>query len=462
MIDVAKPLADWAAALDWSDVPSDVQQMVQMRILDTLGVMLAATTTQIGRDMARYAAISGGDAAHVIGHGRRTGGPPAVLANGTLAAALDYDDTHIQTIVHVTGPVLASALAEAEICGATGTALLAAVAAGSEATSRIAMVAPGLFGRRGFHPTGVLSGFGAAIAAARVVGVGPGMIRHALGIAATRSAGLMQSFENGANLRLVHTGLAAETGFTASLLARSGVMAPPAALEGEAGFFAAHLQSDAADADYSKMTGGFGTHWEMCRIALKPYPCAHVLHAFVDAALALKRSYGFTADQIADVECRVADYMVPLVCEPAEAKMAPKLASAARISLNFTLALALSRGQLHGASYAIDDLDDPHVLDLASRVRFTIDETAPGRERFKGWVIVRLRDGRVLERVEDHNRGSMERPLSRSDVIDKFMANAAPVRGDAIARSIVTLVDELAEGAPIGAVIAACCDPGSA
>lgn len=258
----------------------------------------------------------------------------------------------------------------------------------------------------------------------------------------------------------MHTGLAAEAGFSSALLARTGVTAPPASLEGKAGFFAAHLQDAAGKADYRALTDSLGETWEMRRVSLKPYPCAHVLHAFIDAALALRQSHDFSVDDIVDVECWVADYMVPLVCEPIGAKAAPKLTSAARISLQFTLALALTRGSLHGSSYSASDLDDSEVLNLAARVRYTIDERAPGRERFKGWVVIRLKDGRVFERVEDHNRGSLERPLSRSDLIDKFMGNTAPVRGEATARTIIGLVDELAGANSVGPLLDACCGTG--
>lgn len=156
---------------------------------------------------------------------------------------------------------------------------------------------------------------------------------------------------------------------------------------------------------------------------MKPYPCAHVIHSFLDAILAL-HAQGLRAEEVKHILCPIADYMIGVVCEPREKKVAPLNDWQGRASLPYSIAEALVTGRLDGRSYRSTGDTRAAIRALAQKIDYEVDKTAkPGQ--FKGWVIVETLDGRRLERVEPYNRGSAERPLSETDILTKFRTNGA-------------------------------------
>jgi 2-methylcitrate dehydratase PrpD len=146
---------------------------------------------------------------------------------------------------------------------------------------------------------------------------------------------------------------------------------------------------------------------------------------------------------VAAIDCPVAEFNVSIVCEPLDEKLAPASDSHARISLQYTLAEALSRGRLGKDAYAPRSLADPEILALARRVRYYVDPAFPPPGRFKGAVRITLRDGRVIEDVQEHNRGSAENPMSAAELRAKFDDNASaflsPAERDRLADAVARL-----------------------
>jgi 2-methylcitrate dehydratase PrpD len=326
-----------------------------------------------------------------------------------------------------------------------GRELIAAVAAGIEASCRIAVAAPGEFHRRGFHAGGVMGVFASAIAAARLLRLDAARTRHAVGIAASFGAGIMQSWLDGSETRFCHTGFSTSSGLLAAQLAAAGITGPAESLEGKFGIFRTHLQGEARF-DPAVICAGIGEDWESRNVSFKPYPTGQVSHSFIDAALHLRQTESFGVEDIEEVVCPVADYMVNLVCEPAAEKRAPRTANAARVSLPQTMAETLIFGEIGPDSFSPERLADPRVQALAARVRYRIDESAPPPGRYKGWVQIRLRDGRLLERVEPTNLGSPEKPLDEAALRRKFHANVrsalAPAEAEALADALLSLERE--------------------
>jgi 2-methylcitrate dehydratase PrpD len=441
---IAQGLAEWAAGLDFAALPADVITVTKRRILDVIGVCVAGRRTGVGAGLQKAA---GEVRARAEGPAFAPAGATAsplfnAFATGTLAAALDYDDTHTSTVIHPSSPATCAVLALAADRPGAGRELIASIAAGVEACCRIGLAAPGEFHRRGLHPTGVLGVFASAVAAARFLGLDPGRMRHSIGIAASCGAGIMQAWVDGTDARFCYTGFAASSGMLAAQLAAAGITGPAESLEGQFGIFRTHLQGEAA-LDLAVICDGIGRRWESRNISFKPYPTAHVTHSFIDAALHLRRTGAFTLDEIVSVVCPVAEYMVPLVCEPADEKRTPRTVGSARISLPHILAEVLVFGEIGAASFTDERRAEPRVRALADRIEYRIDPEAPGRERYKGWVQIRLRDGRILERIEDYNLGSPEKPLDEAAVRDKFRGNVAaavgPVDAERIADAVLSL-----------------------
>lgn len=446
---ISAETAAWLARLRYDQLPADVVTATRRRILDTIGNALAAAAQDYGRAMhASALAIGGAGLSSILGFGDRTSAAAAALANGAMAGALSFDDTHNATIVHVTASVLGAALAMGEEVDAEGEAFVTALAGASELTCRIGMAAPREFHKRGFHPTGIIGAFGAAHAASRLLGLDLEQATHALGIAGSFAAGLGEGLRDGSQTPLLHCGWAAQSGVAAALLARHGHSGPAAVLEGPYGLFRSHVQDPSYAFAFDQITAGLGSRWESRTISLKPYPCAHVLHAFLDALLQLHRD-GLRAAHISRITCPIADYMIGVVCEPRAEKYAPRTDTQARGSLYYCLAEALYRGDLDAQSFQRRYLEHPEILALARKIDYVVDATAPPGGQFKGWVIVETLDGRRLERIEPHNRGSLEHPLSDTAFLRKFRGNAVTLLS---AERIAALEAAAAEFSGPGAV----------
>ncbi len=445
-------LAAFAAETTFAALPPEVVEQLKRHALDAVGVALAAAGMPFAeavRSAARELGGPGGCA--VIGAPERLRPPWAALVNGTLIHGLDFDDTHTESVVHVAAGILPAALAAAEHWQRSGAEFLAALAAGMEISIRIGMGARGYFHERGFHPTGICNAFGAAAAAAKLAGGGQEEVAAALGIVGSQAAGLLQFLRDGTDAKRAHAGWAAHCGLVAAALAARGWTGPREVLEGRFGLYRSHLGLRAWRS--RPVRDGLGERWECLRLALKPYPCCHYNHAFIDAVARLRQIEAFAWTDVESVECLVARQIVPIVCEPAASKWRPQTPYDAKFSLPYAVACMLARGRVDVDDFTADAVSDPEVLDLSQRVAYRIDPEAEFPRRYGGAVRLRLRGGRVLEWREAVNRGSAERPLAPEEVRAKFFRNAArsvlrPV-AEAIAAAVEALdraprVDELA------------------
>ncbi|MDX2165464.1 MAG: MmgE/PrpD family protein [Deltaproteobacteria bacterium] len=418
----SETLAEFAAALRPSDVPDAVLARVQRHLMDVLGVALAAAPLPFARRALEAAlALGGRGDAPVIGFAERL--PPvwAALVNGALAHGLDYDDTHEAAVTHVScsvAPALLAATGDAD-----GRAALTALALGMETAVRLGRAAPGRFHDRGFHPTGVCGAYACTVVAGRLGGLDASQLADALGLAGSMASGTMEFLTDGTWAKRVHPGWAAHAGLTAAALGRSGFTGPRQTLEGRFGLYRSHLGD--ADWDIDAVTDGLGRRWHLLDIAMKPYPCCHMTHAFIDAAAALRDAPGVRPDTIAAIECFIHPREMPVVCEPLASKLAPQTDYDAKFSLPYTVAAMLVRGRLDLDDFTAAAIADPAVLGLAARVTCLPDPAADYPRCFPGRLRLRLRDGRTLEHDEPINRGSALRPLDDAAVRDKFRRNAA-------------------------------------
>jgi 2-methylcitrate dehydratase PrpD len=425
---IAVQLADWVAAADFGDLPADVVEHTKLRILDVVGLSIAGSETQYGRSTrAGSLALAPAGPSRVWGSGEPTTVTTAAFVNAALSQALEFDDTHNESIVHMSSPAVAAALALAETRSVNGRELLLAIAIGNEISCRVGSVAPGQFHRRGFHPTGLFAPFGLTYLAGKLKRLGAEALARAAGICGSAAAGLLECWVDGTQSKFLHSGWAAQTGITAATLAEAGVTGPPRILEGRFGLFASHLQDPAVVRNFGRITDGLGDTWESRNSSFKPYPAAHVLHPYVDAILRVRREHGITAADVVSIECPVAEFNVSIVCEPVAEKVAPASDSHGRVSLQYTVAEAMYRGRLGKSAYSDESLRHPEILALARRVRYHVDPTFPGPGRFKGAVRITLVDGRVIEDVQEHNLGSVENPMTEADLRTKFDENAAGV-----------------------------------
>jgi 2-methylcitrate dehydratase PrpD len=409
-------LAGFCADLRFGSLPADVVHAAKRHVLDAIGVALAAADAGAGAPVVESVrAWAGAREASVIGHDFGAPAPHAALANGTLAHALDFDDTHPESIVHPSAFVVPAALAAGEESGADGRSFIAACVAGYEVSTRIGAAAPGRFHARGLHTTGLCGTFGAAAVAGVLWGLTPAQLTNAFGVAGSQSSGLFAYLEDGSETKRFHAGWAAQGGIVAADLARRGFTGPATIFEGPHGLFDAFLAGEAIDR--SRLVRGLGSEWETTRIAIKPYPACHFVHAFMDASVRL----GVRSGDVEEITCAIASPAVGIVCEPRAGRLNPATTYAAQFSLPFAVASAIVGGRDGLDLFGEDARNDKRVLALAERVRHVVDDSIP---TFGGRVTIQLRDGRVREADELVNRGHPDRPLSDEDVTAKFSANA--------------------------------------
>ncbi|BCY12884.1 MmgE/PrpD family protein [Actinoplanes sp. L3-i22] len=448
---LAHLLGEFAASVD---PPERVRADVPARVLDVLGNALAAYA-EIGKDAAPAALAvmkrwGGVPEATVIGSGERLPAPSAAFVNGVLAHSLDFDDTHLPSVLHPSASVVPAALAAAQ-AGAPGD-LIAAIAAGIEVTNRLGMAGcdpetgANLYFDRGQHATSICGTIGAAVAVSRLYELGPTKIADAIGIAASMGAGVLEANRTGGSVKRTHCGWAAHAGVVAATLAAEGLTGPPTVLEGRFGFFTAHTgRFDPRALD------GLGADWELLRTVFKPYPSNHFTHAGIDCALAL-RAGGLDPRDIAALELGVAEPVLRTIAEPPAEKARPRSGYHAKFSGPYTLAVALTGGG--GLGVGLDDFTalTPERLALAARVTVCADPaaTAAFPRAFAGVLRVRTKRGAVLEHRVGSSRGGPGHPLSEAEVRAKFTDNAGRAldRPDQLADAVRALRD----GGPVSAL----------
>jgi 2-methylcitrate dehydratase PrpD len=453
----AEQLGALAARVRADGLPARLREDVAGRVLDLLGNSLAALPELPAKVIARTVREWGGTpSATAIGSATRLPAPSAALVNGTLAHSLDFDDTHLPSVLHPSAAVIPAALAVAELTGASGPAFLDAAAVGIEVTCRLGMAgydeqnANSVFFDRGQHATAICGTVGAATAAGLLSGLTAAELTSAIGIACSMSSGIIEANRTGGTVKRVHCGWAAHAGVVAADLARHGLTGPPTALEGRFGL----LQAFCGERfEIDAVTEGLGERWELDRIFYKPYPCNHFTHAGVDAALRMRRA-GVDPGAITELVLGVPEPVLRTLGEPIEEKRKPRSGYHAAFSGPYTIAAALLGGGGLGLGHE-DFTDraaaDPARLALADRVRVEADGecTAAFPHQFPAVLTARLADGTVLQERVMRNRGGSANPLSEQELTRKFRLNAQRAVHDAVAEELADRVWRLScDGRP--------------
>lgn len=426
MATFAEALGTFAASLTPSTLPLEVAEKATHLLLDTAGVALAAAPEDFARSVQEVALRLGGPPeATLWGRAQRVGMANAVLANGTLAHGLDYDDTLEEAIVHTGCCCATAALAVGEAHRAPGAAVLAAIAAGVEVMSAVGLVVPGAFHRRGFHPTALCGPFGAAAAAGNLLGLSAAELTTAFGLCGSQAGGIIEYLADGSWSKRLHPGWAAHAGLTAVLLARAGFTAPRTVFEGTHGFFRAFAGEAPDPGRLARLRGNLGREWAILRLMFKAYPCGSINQPYMDCAARLRAKAHLDPSGIREILCRTPEGVVHRLWEPLAEKRRPATSYGAKFSLPYCIALVLVEGEAGVEGFTEAKVGDPRILAVAERVRYVVDPTLPYPQRFTGHVRVMLEDGRVLEEMQEAPRGGPEMPLSPEELAEKFRANAA-------------------------------------
>jgi len=391
-----------------------------------LGIAFASTQWDFAKKtLAGLKALAGDVSGEmpVIGYGLNLPLRDAVVMNAVLIHGLDYDDTHPAGVIHATTSILPSALGVGLRQLSNGCDVLQAYILGMETATRLGAAAKSGFHQIGFHPTGLIGTFGCTFAASKLLQLDAVALINAQGIALSLASGSLECLEDGAWTKRLHPGWAAASGITAATLAQHGFVGPRAPYEGRFGLYASHLGSLSEKSDLNMITDGLGKVWETMNVAVKPVPACHFTHAFADAASILSKQWD--GSPIVRITAKVPQGAMKAVCEPEANKKRPANAYEAQFSVPYSIATGLRFGRFSLDALDSESWQDPQTLALASLVQCVPDPDADFPRYFGGTVIVELEDGRTLSHAEPVNRGAAGRPISNSDIVQKYYENAS-------------------------------------
>jgi 2-methylcitrate dehydratase PrpD len=432
-------LARFVASAAPGALPGAVRHEAKRALVNFLGCAIGASRHDaVTRAIAALSPFAGREQATVLGRSERFDCLTAALINGMASHTFDFDDTHLKTIIHPSGPVAAALLALSEYLPVSGSDWLHAFVLGVEVECRVGNAVYPSHYDIGWHITGTAGVFGAAAATGRVLGLSEAQLVWALGIAATQASGLREMF--GSMSKPLHPGLAARNGMVAALLAQQNFTSATQGIEGRRGF--ANVLATARD--YSKISNGLGETWELEFNSYKPFACGIVVHPVIDGCLQLRAEERITPETIDVVELGVH----PLVLELC-GKKTPRVGLEGKFSVFHSAAVALIDGAAGEAQYSDARVADPRVVALRDRVVATVD-AAMAEDAAR--VRIRLKDGRVLERFVAHALGSLARPMSDRDLEDKFRALCAPILASDAIEALLAACWRLEQSADAGAL----------
>jgi 2-methylcitrate dehydratase PrpD len=414
--------------LNYDTLPEDVIDRTKYLLLDYIGVAargsLSDSSIPVLRLVQDLDKTAGG--AVVIGTDISISPPLAALANGTAAHSLELDDVVNEASLHPAVAIMPAAMAAAQFAGCSGKEFLAAIVSGYEVTIKLGIALdPAAHYARGFHPTGTCGTMGAAVTAAKILGLNQRAMTNALGIAGSMASGSMEFLSDGAFTKRLHPGWAAHSGMMAALLAKNGFTGPATIVEGKFGFL--HSFTSAPQAD--KILTTWGRPYEIMRTSIKPHSCCRYKQGAIDGILKILRENTLNTADIDKVTLGILKAGFALVAEPEELKRNPLSIVDAQFSMPFGAAVAMLYGKATLDEYTLENVKSSRVKELMDRI-FCVEDPELEKEYPRKWpasVFIETIDGQQYSARIDYPKGDPENPLSWDELIDKFKNLISPV-----------------------------------
>lgn len=404
----------------WSDA---VEHEAHRTWLNWLGCAVgAARHESVDAALAAVQMLQPAPQATVAGRRERVDMASAALLNGISSHTFDFDDTHLKTIIHPAGPVASAVMALAEHTGASGRQVIDALVLGIDVACRMGNTVYPAHYDRGWHITGTTGMLGAAAGCARLLGLDADHTTMALGIAASQPVGLREQF--GTMTKPFHPGGAARAGLMSALMARHGYTASARALEAPRGW----AQVVSTECRWNEVTDELGERFEISFNTYKPFACGIVIHPSIDACVQL-RAQGITAQQVQRIDLKVHSLVLELT-----GKKEPTDGLQGKFSVYHGCAAGLIFGRAGEDEYADDIVNRPDVVELRRKVVATVDDRI---DEASADVTATLTDGRQVHVFVEHAIGSLQRPMSDTDLAAKFAQQAAPVIGEQRSRDLM-------------------------
>ena len=426
MENMTEKFAEFCEELKYEDLSHDVIKRTKLLILDTVGIIIRArhdaeSTSSLVSAIEKLEMANG--SCQVFSDNKSYSPSAAALLNGTLAHSLDFDDTHAEASLHSSAPILAAALAAAEMNKSSGQQLITACVVGYEIQIRLGLAGgSSAHYKKGFHPSATCGIFGAAAAAGYLMGLNKDQYISAFGIALSQSAGSMQFLTDGAWTKRSHVGQAAQNGLSCAIMAAEGFKGPSKAFEGKWGYF----HSYASGGDMEKAIDGLGKKFETLNLGVKPYPSCRYSHAAIDGIIELKNELGFSTAELDDIDIGLSETALNIIGYPLSDKQNPKSVVDGQFSMPFCAAVTVKSGGLKWDDYK-NHLNDSDTLSLCNKIKVSPDKDAeeccPEYMSAKVKVVVK---GKKYEKFVKIPKGEPENFMEDSEFISKFRSLTEP------------------------------------
>jgi 2-methylcitrate dehydratase PrpD len=436
---ITRQLAEFVAnhpSKGWSDA---VEHEAHRTFLNWLGCAIGAARHEaVDAALAATQMLEPAPQATLAGRSERVDMASAALINGISSHTFDFDDTHLKTIIHPAGPVASAIMALAEHQGSSGRQVIDALVLGIDVACRMGNLVYPEHYDRGWHITGSTGTLGAAAACSRLLGLSADQTTMALGIAASQPIGLREQF--GTMTKPFHPGGAARAGLMSALLAQKGFTSSARSLEAPRGW----AQVLSTKYDWREAQDELGQRFEISFNAYKPFACGIVIHPSIDACAQL-RAQGVKADEVETIELRVH----PLVLE-LTGKKEPQDGLQGKFSVYHGCAAGLIFGRAGEEEFADHIVTREDVVALRRKVQAVVDTSV--REE-SVYVTAKLKDGRSVQVHVEHAIGSLQRPMSDTDLEAKFHNLADPILGASKVQSVLGACWSLSQASNLQALL---------
>ena len=433
-----KELAEFITRTRYDDLSDEVIDKAKSLVLEQLGCQLAFATLPWSKAVYKYIRDrkGGREESTVVNYGLKTTAEDATFANATFSHGFEMDDDEPHSVSHPGCVIIPPALAIGEMEMISGKEFLTAAVVGYEVMLRIGVATRSML-NRGFHTTAVLGTFGSAAATSKVLGLNTDTVVNALAIAASESSGLGEYSETGGSVKRLHAGFAAQAGVRAVFLAQRGLTGPPTALEGKKGF----CQAFADEYSLNEITAGLGKEFRILWVGNKPYCCCAAQHSTIDAVSKMIEAHIIKSE---DIE-KITVGQIPRDVRAVGNIVEPRDITSAQFSGRFGIALRLIKNGNQFKDYSEENLQDPEIISLAKRIEYVVDEELEKLpiDSIPTKVTIRLKDGTIYKERVDYAKGTIQNPMTKEELQDKFRGLASMVMSSNRVENIIQTIGEL-------------------
>ena len=411
---LTQDLGRFAATQSFERIPPEAVEIARTGFIDTIATMIAGAHDDAPQILRKALSPATGDATLYF-TGERSTAPEAAWINATAGHALDYDDVGCRG--HVSTVLVPAVLAEAETLNLSGRDLLAAYVAGYETWAELSRRDPGHHHAKGWHPTGIFGAIGASAACAALRRLDAARATGAIALSASQAGGIMANF--GTMTKPFHAGRASHAGVVSARLAELGFTAAADALEHPQGFLSA--VSPEGKADREGPTPRLGEEWHIVKtgLSIKKYPACYCTHRSLDAMLELLAKQPLKPADIAKITVSISKTHSLIL-----RNHTPQTGLEAKFSMEFAMAAAVISRRASLAEYTDAFVRRPEVQELMQRVTIVTNENYDpvqvGASVYDQVTVDLAGGGQVQSEPVRRARGHAERPLSESDLFEKF------------------------------------------